>query len=216
MSPVLLLGQTIVEHQGIRQTNIDVSNQTVVGQVTINPSVSGKVIVSFDGNCISSPGDRIILAASNTQSWTSNDGNINVEAVDSDINRNSFSHTRVYDINSGSQTFYAIAHNYVETDGDGTASIYGSLTVQFIPDIVLSIGDLEIKQVVTFYPNPSNDFIQIFGLTKLEKYTIYNNVGTEIDKGTLSNKEKIDLRNLSSGLYFLNFENRNTIKILKK
>lgn len=121
-----------VGFQGISRTNINLNNSTVVGQVTINPPSAGKVVVSFDGQCYSDVGDRIVLAASNTTSWTPNDGNVTVEAANSDVNINSFSHSRVYDVSAGSKTFYAIAHNYVETDGSGYASVYGSLTVKYI------------------------------------------------------------------------------------
>ncbi|NSW95224.1 MAG: hypothetical protein HPY62_11010, partial [Bacteroidales bacterium] len=88
----------------------------------------------FDGKCLSSPGDAIILAASNSTSWGMNDGNVYLEAIDSDIDRNSFSHTRVYSIGAGSTTLRAVGQNWVETDGDGIASVYGSLTVVFFPD----------------------------------------------------------------------------------
>jgi len=107
----LLNGQTIIEIDKINQTNINLNSSTVVGQITINPSESGKVIVRFDGNCISDVGDRIVLAASNTSNWSPNDGNVSVEAVNSDINGNSFSHSRVYSVTPGTQTYYAVAHN---------------------------------------------------------------------------------------------------------
>ena len=100
----------------------------------------------FDGQIYSTPGDAIILAASDAPSWSTNDGNVAVEAMDSDIRINSFSHTSVYNVVAGEQTFYAIAHNYVETDGDAEVSIYGSLTVEFIPsgdNVVRSIGIAE-------------------------------------------------------------------------
>lgn len=141
--PVFLSAQPIVKHLGIAKTNLDVSSTTVVGEITIDPAESGKVIVRFDGYCWSAPGDAIILAASDAPSWSTNDGNVSVEAVDSDVETNSFSHTRVYSVVAGEQIFYAVAHNYVETDGDGIASIYGSLTVEFIPsgeNMVRSIG----------------------------------------------------------------------------
>ena len=125
---------SVVASSGIQKTLINMSNSTVLGQVTINPSVSGKVLVRFDGYCISSPGDRIVLAASNTTSWSVNDGNVGVEAVNSDVDSNSFSHTRVYTVSAGSSTFYAIGHNYVETAGTGIASVYGTLTVIFFPN----------------------------------------------------------------------------------
>jgi hypothetical protein len=144
--PVVLSAQPIVKHLGIAKTNLDVSGTTVVGEVTIEPTEAGKVIVRFDGQCWSTPGDLIVLAASDAPSWGVNDGNTSVEALDTDIRINSFSHTRVYTVVAGAQTFYAVAQNYVETDGDGIASIYGSLTVDFIPNgdqIVRSLGIAE-------------------------------------------------------------------------
>ena len=54
-----------------------------------------------------------------------------VEAKDSDVNQNSFSHTRVYNVSAGARTFYAVGHNYVEYDGTGIASVYGNITVLF-------------------------------------------------------------------------------------
>ncbi len=134
-----ILAQTVA-FTGIQKTHIDLSSATVLEQLTINPTRTGKVIVRFDGQCISDPGDRIVLAASNTPNWGTNDGCVTVEAVDNDVNRNSFSHTRVYDVTPGNHTFYAVAHNYVETAGSGTASIYGSLTVEFIPESEYVVG----------------------------------------------------------------------------
>ena len=120
----------------IEQTNINLRGAPVtLGMLTINPSVSGTAIVHFNGNCISSPGDRIILAASDMPGWLPNDGNTGVEAIDNDYNTWSFSHTRAYSVGPGTHTFYAIGQNYVEEDGDGTGSVYGTLTVEFIPDM---------------------------------------------------------------------------------
>jgi hypothetical protein len=125
-----------VEHQGISETNINVrGNPVTVGQININVTQPGKVVVHFDGDCYADVGDRIILAASDSPNWSINDGNVGVEVVNSDVNHASFSHTRVYDVAAGSHDFYAVAQNYVEMDGSGIASIYASLTVEFFPDI---------------------------------------------------------------------------------
>ncbi len=129
-SDMIFAGSTIEE------TNIDLRGAPVtLSQVSINTSMSGTAIVHFDGNCVSTPGDRIVLAASDTPSWSSNDGSTATEAISNDYNRWSFSHTRAYEIGPGSHTFYAVGQNYVEEDGDGIASIYGHLTVEFIPDM---------------------------------------------------------------------------------
>lgn len=106
----------------------------VVGSITTGSDVPGTFFVDFDGICISSPGDRIRVAASNQKDWGPNDGAVSVEAYNDDVNRMSFSHTRAY-VNSGlgKQTFYAIAEN-TNTGGSGSAYFYGRLVVRFFPD----------------------------------------------------------------------------------
>ncbi|HXJ55282.1 MAG TPA: hypothetical protein VNU68_01340 [Verrucomicrobiae bacterium] len=124
-----------VRQQGISQTFINVrGTPVVVGTVTIQAPASGKVVAHFDGDCISSVGDRIVLAASDTPDWGVNDGNVGVKAVSATVDSQTFSHTRVYAVTAASHTFYAVAQNYVEEGGTGIASIYGSLTLEFVPD----------------------------------------------------------------------------------
>ncbi len=66
------------------------------------------------------------------------------------------------------------------------------------------------------YPNPANDFITISGLKNEENYRIFNVLGTEILKGTILDSGKIEIQNFSKGLYFLEFDNGYTIKIIKE
>ena len=80
----------------------------------------------------------------------------------------------------------------------------------------LSTNDIINKKSVKIFPNPSVDYIQIQGLIKSENYRIYNVIGSEISKGSINTNEKIDVRNYSNGLYFLKFENGDTIKFLKE
>lgn len=123
-------------HTGVSVTNAALrAHPVVVGQVQIEVPASGKVILRFDGYCLSSEGDRIILAASKTTNWGPNDDCVELEAASADINSNTFSHTRAYDVGPGIHTFYAVAQNHFETDGNGIASIYGSLTAEWFPQI---------------------------------------------------------------------------------
>ena len=71
-------------------------------------------------------------------------------------------------------------------------------------------------KIIKIYPNPSNSYIRVSGLTQAEKYKIHTILGTEIIKGTISDNEKIDFSRYSNGLYFLKFENENTIKFMKE
>ena len=115
----------------INETRIDVRTSEVdLASVTINAPASGYAVVRFDGHAVASSGDRLVLAASDqSKNWITNDGNVSFEGDD---NAHSFSHTRIYTINSaGSYTYYAVAHNYVNTGGTGLASIYGIVTVEY-------------------------------------------------------------------------------------
>ena len=66
------------------------------------------------------------------------------------------------------------------------------------------------------FPNPSNSFLKISGLEKNEIYAIYNSLGTEVKKGNVSADAEIDINNLINGLYFLKFDNGNTLKFIKE
>ena len=79
----------------------------------------------------------------------------------------------------------------------------------------LSTNDFTLEMTKVF-PNPSSDFIIINGLTTLENYVIYNSIGQQVKIGIVLENEKIDIQSLTNGLYFLKFENGNTIKFLKK
>jgi len=82
---------------------------------------------------------------------------------------------------------------------------------------VLSTNDISDNKVkLKVFPNPSSKFIQFSGLTKIEKYKIYNLMGSEIAEGTISNNTPMDIRDFTNGLYFLKFENGNTIKFIKE
>ena len=80
----------------------------------------------------------------------------------------------------------------------------------------LTIEDFSIEKKVKLYPNPTARFLQVSGLTKTENYSIYNVLGTKIMSSVVSNKEYINIENLTNGLYFLKFENGNTLKFIKE
>jgi len=173
--------QVQVWHQDVEQVNANLRGATVIlGQRTIDVSAAGKVLVQFDGNCVSTDGDRIILAASNNGEWGVNDGHVAVEAYDSDINRHSFSHSRMYEVGAGSHTFYAVGRNLVETAGTGIASVYASLTIKFFPNetggaFVSHTGIVDtnnyvrghpeiIEQVDLVFPGPGEVLVRFEGM----------------------------------------------------
>ena len=81
----------------------------------------------------------------------------------------------------------------------------------------LSAADIESNSKnLTIFPNPSSDFIQVSGLSEKLNYRLYNAIGSEIKSGVFSNNEKIDIKNLTIGLYFLKFNNGNILKFIKE
>ncbi|MFD1014415.1 T9SS type A sorting domain-containing protein [Winogradskyella rapida] len=66
------------------------------------------------------------------------------------------------------------------------------------------------------HPNPAINFLQISGLIETQDYKIYNSLGKEVKNGSISNQEKINIQNLTKGIYFLNFANGSTFKFLKE
>lgn len=81
---------------------------------------------------------------------------------------------------------------------------------------LVSAEAIENNGLVKLFPNPASEYIQISGLKSNVNYTVYNLSGIPVSSGNLSNNEKIDIKNFSSGLYFLKTENENTISFLKE
>jgi hypothetical protein len=209
-------GDKIIGFTGIAESGIDVSDATAFAEITIDPPVDGRVIVTFDGLCLSSPGDRIVLAASDGPSWSADDGNVGVEAVDADLNTNCFSHTRAYDVAAGTHTFYAVVQNYVETDGDGKASVYGSLTVKFVPQApALAINDI-FRNNYNIYPIPANDVLHVEGLSTNSRLSVYSISGKELmNIEAVNSISLLNISDLEQGVYFLKISEKGNSEILK-
>ncbi|TDD99466.1 T9SS type A sorting domain-containing protein [Flavobacterium cellulosilyticum] len=82
------------------------------------------------------------------------------------------------------------------------------------------ILDKEVFEISTknlsISPNPSNNYIQVSGIETSENYKMYSASGVEVFKGTISDNEKIDIKNLANGLYFLQFNKGRAAKIIKQ
>ena len=141
-----VFSQPIVKQQVVSLTagNLRV-NQTVVLQTIIfNQHAAGTAVVRFDGTCFADSGDLIVIAASHVNDWLVNYGNEGIEVAGNGSNSRSFSHTQVYTVPAGTDTFYAVAQNYVNEGGSGIASIYGNLTVEFFPSNIADVVTSDI------------------------------------------------------------------------
>lgn len=131
-APAPATPKVLTETANISVTRIDVRTSAVdVGKVTLNITAPGKVVLTFSGDGVPDTGDRLVLAASDeSKTWGVNDGNVSIKAS------GSFSHTRSYTYSAavGPKTFYAVAQNYVDTKGNGQASIYATLSATFYPN----------------------------------------------------------------------------------
>jgi hypothetical protein len=82
----------------------------------------------------------------------------------------------------------------------------------------LSVPDNLISET-TVFPNPASEFLFISNNVPVDFYAIYNELGQLIDKGEVK-KAKIDVSNLSNGIYFLTLKKDNLTKqskfIIKK
>jgi len=115
----------------------------VIGRLDLDFPVDGKVFVQFDGEGFGDTLDRIILSANDKPDWDTNDGNVSFVA-NVKGEGNCFSHTRTFSVEAGQHSFFAVAHNYVDNGGSGIASIFGTLSVEFIPQNGLIIGESSI------------------------------------------------------------------------
>ena len=103
----------------------------------------------------------------------------------------------------------------IATTGDGELISLDSFS--WGPERALSVDDVSLgENSISIFPNPASSTITVSGITEEENYKIYNVLGAEIAKGTVSNNEAISINNFSNGLYLINFDNRNSIKFLKK
>ncbi|MDO8971902.1 MAG: T9SS type A sorting domain-containing protein, partial [Saprospiraceae bacterium] len=132
-----------------------------VGTMNVNAPVAGKVAVNFVGTCLGTFGDKIRLAASNVPNWLPEDGNIEFKAYSSDINRTSFSHTRVYDVAPGDHTFYAVMQNVEEFDGSGLAVVYATMSTKFFPEGTIAVAEPEVFHNIQVSPNPASNLVRV-------------------------------------------------------
>lgn len=89
--------------------------------------------------------------------------------------------------------------------------------VDIADDAPLGLEDFtSTEKTLQLFPNPAVNYIQISGLTKTETYTIYNILGAVVSHGNIANKEQMNIKNLTNGLYVLKLKNGNAFTFVKK
>jgi hypothetical protein len=70
---------------------------------------------------------------------------------------------------------------------------------------------------IGLHPNPSVDFVQVFGFTDDEvSFILYDVNGSAIKSGVVSNNDKINTQYLTKGMHFLIFDNGSIAKFVKE
>jgi len=110
-------------------------------------------------------------------------------------------------INGATDYFYVATqngdYNLVATDTNGCeveAAIF---------NVITAVAPLILVDGVVLYPNPSSSKLSIVSISKISRLKIFDLIGMEILSQTISGyKNEIDIRSLSSGIYFLQLQTR--------
>lgn len=78
----------------------------------------------------------------------------------------------------------------------------------------LGLNEYHAKNYI-LYPNPANDYIEISGLMQNETISIYSLLGSKVLEQTFKINERINIQNLTNGIYFIKFKNGNTLRFVK-
>lgn len=100
----------------------------------------------------------------------------------------------------------------VRANVDGQVSLWSDIW-SFTTNNSLSLTETELLKQIVVFPNPTNKMLNIKynDLIGDLKYEIYDAAGRNILKGDLQN-QKIDVQNLSDGMYILNLITNNRAK----
>ena len=160
---------------------------------------------------ITEPGRTKLTGANNavthTSGGTTPSGNTNLWSVD---------WTAPAD-GAGDITFYA-AFNAANGNGANTGDIIYTSS-QTYSEFHVGIADNQLKDQLSVYPNPATAYVNV-DLPAKSELRILNMTGQEVMyRRNTSTSERIELSNLSNGVYFIQVSNNNnlaTIRLLKK
>ena len=129
-------------------------------------------------------------------------------------------------------TAFDIPLNYILTDAPDTATIYFTSSAGspvdgsylYVDNVAFAgtaagINTISPQIMIDVYPNPASDFIYILKTTseKETKFEISSIVGNIVQSGILKNsRTKIELKNLSKGVYFVTILSANHISNVMK
>ncbi len=105
--------------------------------------------------------------------------------------------------------------SWAKGNGQGNGGT-GAFSYERSTDQGLEINEFEENKGTSIFPNPSSNFIQILDVSETVNYTIFDIIGSEINRGMTTDNGKIEIQHLTNGVYFLKLEDGNTLKFVKK
>ena len=112
--------------------------------------------------------------------------------------------------------------------GGGTVNTLGSIGYYdfFVAKLAASncgtsVSTKEFNSInVSVYPNPTNDIVNIETQETLQSYEVYNVLGQQVQKGTFSSNNQLNLHAATAGTYFIKVTTTQgstaTVKVVKK
>lgn len=109
----------------------------------------------------------------------------------------------------------------ISIGGAGSGVVNIESFTYLIESATLSSSDFSIENAVTVYPNPVKETLNFVGLENVANtmYAIYSITGAEVVPATRLTSEKIEVGDLTRGVYFIKIEqdkNISTLKIIKE
>ena len=83
----------------------------------------------------------------------------------------------------------------------------GGFTYERSTDQTMGINDFNGSDQPILFPNPASDHISVSNLDTPVNYSIFNAIGSLIDKGTVSGDGPINVSHFNSGIYIIQLDN---------
>ena len=88
--------------------------------------------------------------------------------------------------------------------------------IRKIQDASLGLSEINSEDNhISIYPNPTTNYIKVSGVLNSETYVIFDMMGRQLQNGVLNINDTINVENLATGKYLLQFSNGATSTILK-
>ena len=128
----------------------------------------------------------------------------------------------LYEVDNQARYVKLLGYGRFNSAGDSRVSPWNAIgEIEFFGSEVLSVGDTDLQNNVTIYPNPvqGNLNVNVHNATNIESYKLYNIDGRlimESDLDVENSTFKIDVSEVVSGTYILNLSSDDGRRISKR